>query len=316
MDGSANSCCGGGGCGDLSRRQFLKTAGAGIVALSVVDARAAAAPAGTAPKAGGLLRAGGLPDAAGSVARNASHFVPLEKRLDASWIASLFERGAPRELRDRQLNLVGMPIGGIAAGQVYLCGDGSIGCWQIFNQRYFSGYGATNFQPRMPERPVQQGFAVAVQTAGEPGAPAGDETDTAVVVRHLNRLSFPETSFVGEYPIGRVTWAAADSPIRVELEAFSPFIPLKVGDSALPATMLHLTVRNESRGRVRTALGGWLQNAVCHHSGAAVRSARVALDEAIQRRRRPPGGCGDRAARRSGRDDRRGGPGGPVAGGF
>ena len=59
---------------------------------------------------------------------------PLNKRLDAGWVASLLERGEPLVARGEDLQRIGMPIGGIGAGTVYLSGDGRLWHWDIFNQ--------------------------------------------------------------------------------------------------------------------------------------------------------------------------------------
>ena len=185
---------------------------------------------------------------------SADHFVPADKRLTREWLRRLYERGASRVLRDRELNLVGMPVGGIAAGQMYLCGDGTLGEWKIFNRQYFSGYGKDNYQPRLPARPIEQGFAIVV------------DQDGRSIGRRLDRSGFPGVEFVGEYPLATVRYADDDFPVHVELEAFSPFIPLNARDSALPATVLRFTVRNASPRALSAGLLGWLENAVCFHS--------------------------------------------------
>ena len=51
-------------------------------------------------------------------------------------------------------------------------------------------------------------------------------------------------------------------PASVTLEAFSPFIPLNVADSALPATVMHFTIKNTGKATADVQLAGWLQNAV------------------------------------------------------
>ncbi|MHC4273931.1 MAG: GH116 family glycosyl-hydrolase, partial [Planctomycetota bacterium] len=245
-DADAGCGCGSENCrADVDRREFMRTAGAGILALS-------AAPV-TRPMAAGLLAA-----QAGDI----RHFVPADKKLAQSWLAGLTERGGPRVLSGRELESIGMPIGGIAAGQLYLRGDGTLGSWQIFNQRYFSGYGRDNYRYRKPDAPVEQGFAVVIDRGQER------------TVKRLNAEDFERIEFTGEYPIGLVRYRDEGLPVTVDMEAFSPFIPLNAGDSALPATIFHLTVENPSPHRARPSFLSWLENAVCFHSAPYVRALR------------------------------------------
>ena len=60
-----------------------------------------------------------------------------------------------------------------------------------------------------------------------------------------------------------MTYADPTAAVRVELEAFSPFIPLNAADSALPCTLLHYTVHNTSDQQLAVEIAGWLENAVC-----------------------------------------------------
>ena len=232
------SCCGPGGhCTGIDRRQFIKIAGLGFVSVPVI---------------GSGLSAMARPFT--SSGPGVRHFVPADKRLLPEWVASLTAKGTRQVYRGKELNLIGMPVGGIAAGQLYLCSDGSLGCWKIFNQRYFSGIGRDNYRPQMPDRAVEQGFALIVEGVGQ------------ITARRLDRCGFPSVEFIGEYPIGFVRYAEDDCPVQVQLEAFSPFIPLNAKDSALPVTVLQYTVRNTGGRPVRAALLGWLANAVGFHS--------------------------------------------------
>ena len=124
----------------------------------------------------------------------------------------LFQRGERAVYTGEELETIGMPVGGIACGQLYLRGDGTLGLWQIFNKQIFSGYGRDNYRTYRPDSPVDSGFAVVLES--------GDKT----VVRPLNK-DFGRVEFAGEYPIGLVRYKADDFPIEVEMEAFSPFIP-------------------------------------------------------------------------------------------
>ncbi len=200
--------------------------------------------------------------AAAGQAPKIQHFVPARKGLDRAWVRGLTERGERRVYRGKELAAIGMPVGGIAAGQLYLRGDGTLALWQIFNKHVFTGYGAHCYRHFVPASPVDSGFAVTVATAG------------STVARRLNRQEFPDCAFLAEYPIGLVRYQDKGFPVRVELEAFSPFIPLDALDSALPATVFHLTVENASQRPVRTGVFGWLENAVCLHSAKSVHALR------------------------------------------
>ncbi|NOY80582.1 MAG: hypothetical protein GXP31_06210 [Kiritimatiellaeota bacterium] len=186
-----------------------------------------------------------------------SHFVPPEKDLARGWVDSLFQRGVPECVEGADLRYIGMPVGGIGAGQLYLCGDGALGCWEIFNRFEFRGTGGKNYAPIPPDHPVDQGFAVVVDT-GE-----------RLRIRPLNSRGFSKVVFRGEYPIGIVRYSDAEFPLEVRLEAFSPFIPLNAPDSGLPATVFAVTIKNRGRAPLRAACLGWLENAVCLDSGHA-----------------------------------------------
>lgn len=236
-----NAC--GTGCGckpGVVRRDFLKTAGLGSLALFATR----------------------LPVMAGPFSRaDFDKLVPADKKLDPAWVKSLFERGAPEILRGDNLKHVGMPVGGICAGQLYLGGDGRLWHWDLFNKHV--GTGAGHYaNPPAPDFPLEQGFAVRV----------GED------VRTLDRSGFSDISFRGEYPIARVDYRDSRSPVQIALEAFSPYIPLNTEDSSLPATILQFTLRNAGGAAVEAEIGGWLENAVCLHTageGGLLRRNRV-----------------------------------------
>jgi uncharacterized protein (DUF608 family) len=221
--------------GGLSRRAFLGTAG-GALALSVLDPAGAAEPA----------------------VKEGSHHIPADKNLDPTWVKSLFARGSSKVYRGDELTCIGMPVGGICAGQLYLRGDGTLASWEIFNTEQNTGYGDRCYRTYTPHAPVSHGFRVWVKAQG--GEPQ---------VRTLDRTGFPGVEFVGEYPIGRARYVRdANDPflVDVDLEAYSPFVPLDARESGTPGTVLRFRVRNTHTGPVEVGLGGWLQNAVGAHA--------------------------------------------------
>ncbi|TKJ35439.1 MAG: hypothetical protein CEE38_14790 [Planctomycetes bacterium B3_Pla] len=189
------------------------------------------------------------------------HLVPGEKNLNRGAVLRLVDRGRPDTYTGKDLATIGMPIGGIATGQLYLRGDGTLGVWQIFNRHVFTGYGRDNYRAYRPDSPVDSGFALTRQTA------TGTTFEPLVNV-------FSNIQFTGEYPIGVVRYSNPKLPVRVEIEAFSPFIPLNAKDSALPATIFHVTLENTSDETIKAGVLGWLENAVLIDSAKSVLANR------------------------------------------
>jgi non-lysosomal glucosylceramidase len=76
---------------------------------------------------------------------------------------------------------------------------------------------------------------------------------------------FASSTMRGEYPFVWVTLRDPDMPVQVELEAFTPFVPLDADASGIPATVLRYKVRNTSSGRVSATVAGSLANEACAH---------------------------------------------------
>jgi uncharacterized protein (DUF608 family) len=181
------------------------------------------------------------------------HLVPADKKLRPEWLKSLTARGEPEVYTGADLEKIGMPIGGLCAGQLYLGGDGKLWHWDIFNQRISTG-SEHYAKPMIPSSTVDQGFALRVMGGSQ------------AKFHPLNQAHWRDVSFIGQYPIGYVSYRDPDVPVSVRLRAFSPFIPLNAEDSSLPASIFEFTLLNESSQRVGVELCGWLENAVCQHS--------------------------------------------------
>ncbi len=214
----------------LNRRNFLRLAGAGS-----------------------LVFYAGMPLTAGPfIPSDFDGLVPVDKKLSPAWVKSLFERGTPQVYKGDELKYIGMPVGGLYSGQVYLGGDGKLWFWDIFNKKTPSTGEKHYAEPMEPNSPIEQGFAIKVTSNGK------------TEIHPLNRNNFPDVSFRGEYPIGKVDYHS--QPVSVSLEAFSPFIPLSVDESDFPATIMRFTLKNNSAETVEATLFGWLENAVCHYN--------------------------------------------------
>jgi uncharacterized protein (DUF608 family) len=234
---------------ELDRRRFIAASGLGLAGLAC----------GCSSSRGTCGETSAPTSTTGS--KLPQHLVPEDKHLDAEWIRSLFARGEPTVYRatKKELDWIGMPIGGLCAGQLYLGGDGKLWHWDIFNTEqkpeWSDGNGVLYAHPAKPSSPLEQGFALRVKSA------SGES------IRKLDRTGFDDISFRGQYPIAYVEYRDAKSPVEVDLEAFSPFIPLNVDDSSLPVTVMTYRVKNTSRERIDITIAGWMENAVCLESG-------------------------------------------------
>ncbi|MCE9610156.1 MAG: hypothetical protein K8R23_08090 [Chthoniobacter sp.] len=203
--------------------------------------------------------------------------VPSDKKLDPGWVKSLFARGEPTIYRNSELAYIGMPVGGICTGQLYLGGDGRLLHWDIFNApepSQFNLYRGPNYaKPRKPTAPLEQGFALKISKGGK------------AEVRPLDKVGFPGVAFCGQYPIGTINYHDPACPVDVKMEAYSPFIPLNPEDSGLPATVMEFSITNTSAESLEVELAGWLENAVCKFSKpiCSVRRNRVARDGGMLR---------------------------------
>ncbi len=197
--------------------------------------------------------------------------VPADKGFTADWLNSLTARGEPEIVPMDQLQYIGMPVGGLCAGQLYLGGDGKLWLWDIFNRSttsketnyqgrsFGNSDGSTYVSPWTQKSPLAQGFAIKYQV----GSVSGQRT------LDMNG-GWPAITFEGKYPVGVVSYKDPSVPLTIKLEAFSPFIPLNFADSSLPATVLRYTVANTSTDSAQISLCGWLENVVLAFSSSGV----------------------------------------------
>ena len=172
-----------------------------------------------------------------------------------SSVGLIFSQSPTDVYSGNKANYIGMPVGGITAGQVYLGGDGQLWYWDIFNiQRIQPGGPGDKFylNPMIPHNHFEQGFAIRLHNDEVPNI-----TPTS---KPLKSGGFSEIEFRGEYPIGKVSYDDSQFPVSVKLNAFSPFVPTDHESSDFPAVVLEYTLTNKSEDKLNTELIGWLQN--------------------------------------------------------
>ena len=211
------------------RRKFLKTVTLGVGTLALPVNSAAASGSAAPPR---------VP--------------PEESKIEAI--------SYPRIYRGRQRDMIGFPLGGVAAGCLKLGGRGQLEEWWIFNR------------PDKGRSPQYAFPAIRVETAGkEPIAkvlearimPPYSRGPSDLGSENVPGLPRLETcTFTGEYPLARIEFEDAELPVRVELDAFTPLIPLDADESGLPLAVLRYRVTNLGASGAKVSTAWSIENPV------------------------------------------------------
>jgi uncharacterized protein (DUF608 family) len=190
-----------------------------------------------AASSAGLALLGNLPSIAG-----AGETAPLAAPKPLAGPA--YPLTPPRVYRDKNLDAVAMPIGGIGTGSIWLDGQGRLSIWQIFNNLS---------EPRIPG----SFFAVRARTGGGEAV-----TRVLQTVEEGSLAPMASLSYEGGYPIARLTFQEPALPVQVSLVAFNPMIPLDTANSSIPGAIFRFTAKNAGSTPAEVDLFASLQNAV------------------------------------------------------
>nr|WP_294869589.1 GH116 family glycosyl hydrolase [uncultured Pedobacter sp.] len=210
------------------------------------------------------------------------HNIPENKGLDPQWVKSLYNRGEETAYfkSKNEFKYIGMPVGGLHAGTVYVGGDGRLWLWQIYNETFEGTQegiepktvnwndgtevrkirardGSAYIEPAIAnnKRILEQGFAVKAVVNGK------------TFIKELSEEHWDEIEFKPAYPIATIKYSSKDFPVAVYLKVYSPFIPLDAQNSALPATILRIEIKNTTRSNINVSVLGWMENGVNKLSG-------------------------------------------------
>jgi uncharacterized protein (DUF608 family) len=177
------------------------------------------------------------------------------------------------------LPAVAFPLGGIGTGTISLGARGELRDWEIFNRpakgrwlpyTFFAIWArAAGAAPvaRVLERRLWPPYVASG------GLPAGQ-------MGGLPRLA--EARFRGEYPFAQVAFEDDALPVRVDLEAFTPFVPLDAAASGLPVAIFTWRLHNPGPVPVQATVAFSLLNAVGYDGVADLRNRRHPLFGANQ----------------------------------
>src|ERR1035437_412148 len=147
----------------------------------------------------------------------------------------------PRVFTGRHLTAIAFPLGGVAAGAISLGGRGQLRDWEIFN-RPDKGNAPSYAFPAIwvqagARKPIARVLESRIQPPYEGANGLGTKNAPGLV-----RLA--SATFTGEFPLARIDFADSAPPVRVSLEAFTPFIPHDPDESGLPVAILRYRVVN------------------------------------------------------------------------
>jgi uncharacterized protein (DUF608 family) len=165
----------------------------------------------------------------------------------------------PRVYSGRHLEMIAFPLGGIGTGSISLGGRGQLRDWEIFNRpdkgrspRYAF---ASIWAKRGTAKPIARVLEARLMPPYASTAGLGPNNAPG-----LSRLE--SATFTGEFPLAHIDFADARLPVRVSLDAFSPFIPLDAEASGMPAAVLRYRVRNPGAAAATASIAFTVDNPV------------------------------------------------------
>lgn len=165
----------------------------------------------------------------------------------------------PRQFSGRQLKMISFPLGGVAAGSIGLGGRGQLCNWEIFNRPN------KGFRPpyAFPAIWAQVGNQTPVVRVLESRILPPYEGQDGLGSENAPGLSRLESAvFTGGYPFAHIQFQDKSLPVKIELQAFSPFIPHEPDDSGLPIAMLRYRITNPDQIGAKVSIAFSIDNPV------------------------------------------------------
>lgn len=163
----------------------------------------------------------------------------------------------PRTYSGRQLQMIAFPLGGIGTGSISLGGRGQLRDWEIYNRPDKGRSPEYAFASIWVKAGAAKPIAHVLESRLMPPYASGSGLGPAGAPG-LSRLE--SATFTGEFPLARIAFEDRMLPVRVSLEAFSPFIPLDPDNSGFPAAVLRYRVRNPGKTKATVSIAFSLEN--------------------------------------------------------
>jgi non-lysosomal glucosylceramidase len=165
----------------------------------------------------------------------------------------------PRVFSGEQLKMLAFPLGGVAAGSLALGGRGQLRDWEIFN-RPNKGFSPQYAFPSIwiktaQGQPITRVLEARILPPYEGQDGLGSNNSPG-----LSRIATAE--FTAQYPLAHLQFKDPSLLVKIELDAFSPFIPHDPDASGLPVAILRYRVSNPTAWSASVAISFSIDNPV------------------------------------------------------
>lgn len=166
----------------------------------------------------------------------------------------------PRTYTGAELRQIAFPIGGIGTGSISIDGAGRLRDVEIFN-RPSKGLRFDETMFTLWTRTSDGRTATRVLQGPLDGEGLASDALAETVRRTGAGLPhMRDVRFTGRFPFAILEFDQPALPVRVQLEAYSPFIPLQPDDSGLPVAMFNFELTNPGADPVDVRLYASIEN--------------------------------------------------------
>ncbi len=150
-------------------------------------------------------------------------------------------------------------LGGIGTGNFSVNSRGKFLDWEIFNwpsknTKFPLSFFAIRTENKELEKPVSKILESRL-------VPPYTSSHGYLQAELVNLPRMEDSEMICEYPFAKVNFKDSELPVKVSMEAYTPFIPLNTDDSSIPCAIIRYTVKNTADCPTKVSLVGTLPNA-------------------------------------------------------
>jgi uncharacterized protein (DUF608 family) len=172
----------------------------------------------------------------------------------------LYDYSKQKTYSGKNLNEIVFPLGGIGTGSVGLTGRGGFSDWEIFNRPNFNGKFERTFPAIWVKEKGQKAQCKILEAPVPPPYTAsghGNLFKSGEGFPHMD-----DAEFTGEFPFAKINFKSKNLPVKIELEAFNPFIPSDADNSGYPVAILNYKITNHTSNPVKATVMWSIMNSI------------------------------------------------------